>query len=211
MRTLIAAVLLACLAAPALGAQRSPIRPGGVLTGARVAAGTQAFDLYLEGRTAGDPDGEYVLETRLAEVAGRPAVVRRETIRIGGAVMQVDSFALHRATLAPLARSNGAFLANSMDLLLGALPLADGYQAALAVREDDGSVVTARVRVTGREAMRTDRGAVRAWRVSVRGASSEGTYWVGEDTRTLVRFVAADRSMRIVLRQGAAGERDATR
>jgi hypothetical protein len=211
MRTLITAALLACLAAPALGAQGSPLRPGDTLSGARVAAGTLEFDMYLDGRTEGFPDAEYVLETRLAEVAGRPAVVRRETIRIGGEVMQVDSFALDRATLAPIARSDGAFLANSMDLLLGALPLADGYEAALAVREDGKGVVTARVRVTGREDVRTDRGPVRAWRVSVRGASTEGTYWLRQDTRTLVQFVAADRSMRIVLLQGAAGERDATR
>lgn len=210
MRTLLA-VLLACLSAPALAAQDAPLRPGGALSGTRVAAGTQAYDVYVDGSADSAPDAEYVLETRLAEVDGRPAVVRIETMRFMGRVVDADSFALDRATLAPLPSADGAFLAAGMDLLLGALPLADGYAARLAVRDADGTLATARVQVAGPEDVRTDRGTVRAWRVQVRGSGSKGTYWLSDDTRTLVQFVAADRSMRITLRQGAAGERDATR
>jgi hypothetical protein len=210
VRTLIVAVLLACLAAPAVAAQAAPIRPGG-LAGARVAAGTHRFDVYLDDRAGGDPDAEYVLETRLPETDGRPMILRRESLRVDRRVVQADSFALDRATLAPLAEPGGEFLASSMDLVLGALPLADGYAATLAVWDEDEGAATARVRVIAREEVRTDRGPLRAWRVSVRRTGSAGTYWMREDTRALAQFVAADRSMRMTLRQGAAGERDAER
>lgn len=211
MRTLIV-LFLACLGAAPLAAQAVPLRPDGTLSGARVAAGTDRFDVYADDRGGGAPDAEYVLDTRLAEVDGRPAVLRRESLRVGGREVQADSFVLDRATLAPLSEPGGPFLPRSMDLLLGALPLADGYAVALAMwGEEDEGAVTAHVRVTGREEVRTDRGPVHAWRVSVRETSSAGTYWMREDTRTLVQFVAADRSMRMTLRQGAAEERDAER
>ncbi|HEX6041962.1 hypothetical protein [Longimicrobium sp.] len=210
MRTLIAAALLVCLAAPALPAQDAPIRPGGIVSGARVADRTDHYDVYESSRTDGAPDAKYVMETRLAEADGRPVVIRRERMRIDGTEVEVSAFTLDHRTLAPLGGKDGAFLAGSMDLLLGALPLADGYTAALAVRdEEDGAPLVADVRVAGREEVRTDRGPVRAWRISVAGSGSEGTYWLREDTRTLVQFVAADRGMRMVLHQRAADERDA--
>lgn len=237
-----AAILLACLAAPALHAQGTPLGPGSV-SPAAVVARTDRFDLFWEG--AAQPEGEYVLETRLAEVGGRPAVVRRETMSMLGEVVYADSFALDRATLAPLLlRSEGmnggtdlcfsarrvrgwveeeggrrkvdvrlaapAFLAGSMDLVLGALPLAAGYQAELALYEPGEGRQTGRVSVAGPEEVRTDGGPLRAWRVEVRGSASSGTYWLREGSHVLVQFVAADRSMRMV-RRGAATERSDTR
>lgn len=99
LSSLTALALLACLAAPALRAQAAPLAPGSV-SPAAVVARTDRFDLFWEG--GAEPEGEYVLETRLAEVGGRPAVVRRETMSMMGEVMYADSFALDRATLAPL-------------------------------------------------------------------------------------------------------------
>jgi hypothetical protein len=233
------AAFLACLAAPALQAQEAPLRPGSVTSTAFVAR-TARFDVFMDG--AAEPEGEYVLETRLAEVDGRPALVRRETMRFGEHAMYADSFALDRATLAPiLLRSEAVadldfspgrirgwvtendgrvkvdvrleapvFLAASMDLVLGALPLADGYQARLAMYDPGEGLVTVRVSVAPPEAVRTDAGALRAWRVQVRGSASAGTYWLREGSHALVQFVAADRSMRMV-RRGAPGERGDTR
>jgi hypothetical protein len=236
------AALLACLAAPALHAQASPLGPGSV-SPAAVVARTDRFDLFWDEEA--EPGGEYVLETRLAEVDGRPAVVRRETMSMEGEVMYADSFALDRATLAPLLlRSGGldggvqldfaagrvrgwidfedgrqkvdvrlaepAFLAGSMDLVLGALPLEAGYEAELALYEPGVGRQTGRVSVTGPEEVRTAGGPLRAWRVEVRGAGSAGTYWLREGSHVLVQFVAADRSMRMV-RRGASTQRSDTR
>ena len=244
LRPLPTAALLACLAAPALHGQVPLLRPGSGLSPAP-AARENRLDVFLDGRTRGEPDGEYVMETRLADVGGRPAVVRRERMSFLGRVVQADSFALDRATLAPLllraegmgggsaidfsaGRATGwregedgrkkvdvrlagpVFLAGSMDLVLGALPLAPGYTADLALFEPGAGPVTARVEVAGVEEVATGGGTLRAWRVDVRGSGSAGTYWLREETRTLVQFVAADRSMRMV-RRGAPGERSDAR
>lgn len=244
LRPLRIVALLAGLAAPALQAQVPHVRPGSGISPAP-AARENRLDVWLDGRTRGEPDGEFVMETRLADVDGRPAIVRRETLSFGGRVVQADSFALDRATLAPLLlryegmgggsaidfadrRASGwveaedgrekvdvrlegpVFLAGSMDLVLGALPLAAGYTADLALFEPGEGPVTARVEVAGEEEVAAGGRTMRAWRVDVRGSGAAGTYWMREDTRTLVQFVAADRSMRMV-RRGAPGERSAAR
>jgi hypothetical protein len=235
----LAALLLACSSAPALAAQGAVLRPGNaVLDPSRIAAGVDTLDMYVG--DAGEPDGSMIVETALARVGGRDAVVRRETLRVGSRVLNVDSMVLARESLHPVAvRSHGMFgrtsldfaagrvtgrldgddgdapvdrvlaeplfLAGSMDLVLAALPLAEGYAARLAVYDAEDGVTTARVTVQALEEVALAGGMVRAWRVKVAGGGAEGTYWMEEGAQSLVQFVAADRSMRIVRRGGATG------
>ncbi|HYW12191.1 MAG TPA: hypothetical protein VE871_09540 [Longimicrobium sp.] len=103
MRRLLAPLLLlACAAAPAVGAQAPVLRPGSGMQTDYIQPRADTFDLFLGGRTLGTPDGTLMLDTRLATVGGPAAIVRLEMLRIGVGVAQVDSFVLVRATLAPL-------------------------------------------------------------------------------------------------------------
>lgn len=230
--------LLACAAAPALGAQ--VLRPGsGVLAPERIRAGADTFDMYFEDSEPGRPEAVLVIETLLADQGGTPVIVRRETLSYEDLPLQADSFVVERGTLAPIAArfqgigtsgsadfapgrvqgwtwadrrdtvdtalSGPVFLRAAMDLVLGALPLAEGWAAELAFFDAEEGESTVRVEVRALETVELPAGPVRAWRVRVRGSGSEGTYWMQEGTQTLVRFVAADRSMQLIRACGAAG------
>ncbi|HEU0300463.1 MAG TPA: hypothetical protein VFR37_13430, partial [Longimicrobium sp.] len=173
VRPLVILLLAAC--APAAGAQTeadSLLRPGSPrVDGRAIPAGVQMLTMHA------DPgnrrmDASITLRTRLAAVDGTEAIVRTETFWQGDEVVRVDSFALHRRTLAPLLwRSAGpqggvqvdfapgmartvrygewgadtarvplpepVFLAGTTDMLLGALPLGEGWSARLAVYDAD--------------------------------------------------------------------------
>jgi hypothetical protein len=103
MHSLAVTLLLACACAPAAGAQTVVLRPGsaGVLA-ENVGGGVQEFDLIEEDGN-GEPAGRMIIRTRLVPVDGTPAIVRTETIWMDDELVQVDSFALDRRTLAPLA------------------------------------------------------------------------------------------------------------
>ncbi|HEX6369131.1 MAG TPA: hypothetical protein VF006_09365 [Longimicrobium sp.] len=242
-----AALLLACACAPAAAAQNAVLRPGSdQVSGDVIPDRVQEFDLY-----AGDEDGRRVgsmtLRTRLATVNGTRAVVRTETTWMDDELVQVDSFALHRRTLAPLAMrssfteagvslefSPGAvrqvddgdwgtdtveiplpepvFLSGTTDLLLGALPLAAGYSAQLAVYDADDGIGTLGVRVEAAEDVALpDGGHVPAWRVRVRDGGVPATYWMDRESHTLVQFESAGGALRIVRSRGSRSRARPTR
>jgi hypothetical protein len=241
---LTAAVLLAC-AAPA-AAQNAVLRPGsGQVTGSSLRERVDPFDLY----EAGDeqPVGTMTLRTRFATVGGVEAVTRKETTLVDGELVQSDSFALDRRTLAPLhARMENevqtelldfrpdevrrvvdadwgadtshiavyapVFYAGAMDLLLGALPLAEGFAAELAVFDAEAGSAIVRVAVEAAEELRVpgDRPA-RTWRVAVHPGTSAGTYWMDRESHALVQFESADGGVRIVRSRGVRSRARPTR
>ncbi|HLL84127.1 MAG TPA: hypothetical protein VK420_15800, partial [Longimicrobium sp.] len=88
-----------------------------------------------------------------------------------------------------VAAGEPAFYSNSVDMVLAALPLAEGYEAGIRLSGGDAHDGVAPVRVTGQEEVATgDAGRCRAWRVEVGGDGPAGTYWIGADDRALVRF-----------------------
>lgn len=249
MRILSVAVLLllACACAPAAaGAQTLVLRPGDAAVRAEAVGGVQEFDL-IEEDGSGEPAGRMVIRTRLVPVDGTPAIVRTETVWMDDEVVQVDSFALDRRTLAPLALRSASvqtgvqldffarhvrkvdngdwgadtsevalpepvFLGGSTDLLLGALPLAPGYTAKLAVFEAQDGLDTIAVQVEAMEDVALPGGgSVPAWRVAVTEGWLVSTYWMDRESRTLVQFESADGSFRIVRSPGSRSRARPTR
>lgn len=95
------AVLLACACAPAAAAQDAVLRPGSAeISTEAIIERVEEFDVYSEGTAS--PVGRMTLRTRLATVEGTRAIVRTETVWMGDEMVQVDSFALHGSTMAPL-------------------------------------------------------------------------------------------------------------
>lgn len=102
-------------------------------------------------------------------------------------------------------RGAPAFAEGTTDLLLGALPLADGYTARANVfvwHQDDDD--TLRIQVEGEERLALPGGGrVRTWRVAVRGGATAGTYWMDRESHTLVQFQSADGELRVVRSRGS--------
>lgn len=97
-----AAVLLACACAPAATAQ-DVLRPGSAAVSAQaITDRVEELEVYAGAAEGRGPIGRMTLRTRVVTVGGTAAVVRSETLWIDDEVMQVDSFTLHRQTLAPL-------------------------------------------------------------------------------------------------------------
>lgn len=91
------------------------------------------------------------------------------------------------------------FYAGSIDLLLAALPLGDGYVARLAVYDPDLGMDTITFRVEAQERLPLAGGAsVPAWRVWVSGDASGGWYWMDRESRTLVQYQTGSGTMRLV-------------
>ena len=130
-------------------------------------------------------DGEHTLRFDGVRVRG--------TVREGGGETAVDA-----KTVAP------AFYQNSMDLLLGALPLAEGFEAGIVVfRVETRASERVRARVAGVEAVRTgDGGVCRAWKIEVDEGERAATYWIDEATRTLLAWEPSRPGIRIVRRAG---------
>ena len=237
MRIHLLTALLA-LAAPA-AAQDAVLRPGSEqVRGEQIPERNERFELY-ERNAGGEPVGDLYLATRFGTVDGRQVIGRREMTLVDGDVVQSDSFAVERRTLAPLhARLGGpaqtvwltfgpaavhtviegdwgtdttraelnapVFAAGATDLLLGALPLADGYAARADVfvwHQDEND--TLRIRVEGEESVALPGGGrARTWRVAVRGGATAGTYWMDRESHTLVQYESADGELRVVRSRG---------
>jgi hypothetical protein len=84
------------------------------------------------------------------------------------------------------------FLAGSMDLLLGTLPLSPGAAYVLPVWDAADGAGWAAVRVAGLEDLEGSGPPIRAWRVEVEGVSSQGTYWLDRESHALVQYVGAE-------------------
>lgn len=236
IRSYLALLLAAGACAPAASRAQadSLLRPGSAQVDGRVIPeGTESLAMYV------DPgnrrmDGSITLRTRLAAVGGTDAVVRTETFWQGDEVVQVDSFVLHRRTLAPLSRWSAGprgvvevdfaggtartvhlgeaggdtaevalpepvFLAGTTDMLLGALPLREGYAARLAVYDPHEGVTSIRIRVAGEEQVALPGGGrAAAWKVEVREGGPPVTYWVDRESRTLVQYESEGGVIRFV-------------
>jgi hypothetical protein len=85
------------------------------------------------------------------------------------------------------------FLAASMDLVLGALPLAPGAAYVLPTWDPEQRDGWVTVRVAGLEDLEGDgERPVRAWRVDVQGGPNQGTYWLDRASHALVQYQGAD-------------------
>jgi hypothetical protein len=220
-------LLAACACAPAARAQTAAdplLRPGSAeVDGGAIPEGVESLVMHVEPDNR-RMDATITLRTRLATVDGTPAIVRTETFWQGDEVVQVDSFVLHRKTLAPLFRWSAGphgvvevrfaggmatmvrldqggrdavevplpqpvFLAGTTDMLLGALPLREGYAARLAVYNVDEGVTSIGVHVVGRATVALPGGgSAAAWEVSVREQGPAVTYWVDRESHTLVQY-----------------------
>ena len=197
-----------------------------VLGGGAAMAGTLTLDTRLvtwEGRAAlvrvertRDPRGGSAdVDSFVVERASlAPRLLRSATpdgsltLRVDGRRVWGDEVDGPRRQAVARTLEEPAFYANSMDLLLGALPLADGYQALLPVFDLEAAPVErAAVRVAGAEQVRTlDGGACDAWRVEVRRGGDDAVYWIDTLTLTLVRWDSGDGRMRVLRRTGCAPE-----
>jgi hypothetical protein len=78
---------------------------------------------------------------------------------------------------------------NSMDLLLGALPLAEGYEASLPTYDDaTGTIAWRNIRVAGTEQIAGPLGAVTAWRVETSRGGSSSVYWMDRTTGLMLAW-----------------------
>lgn len=92
-----------------------------------------------------------------------------------------------------------AFLLGLTDLMLGALPLAEGYTADFAVYDPEIGIDTVRVARVEREELRLESDArVPVWRVRVLHDATGGTYWMDRESHALVQYENDARTLRIV-------------
>jgi hypothetical protein len=120
-----------------------------------------------------------------------------------GRVRQVDD-GDWGADTSHVALPEPVFLGGSADLLLGALPLAEGYTARLAVYDADDGLDTVAIEVEGAEELTLPNGRrVPSWRVLVTEGFLVSTYWMDRESHALVQFESADGSLRIVRSRGS--------
>lgn len=104
------------------------------------------------------------------------------------------------------------FYVGATDLLLAALPLADGYAATLAVYDPEVGMDTIGVRVEAEERLPLSGGAsVPVWRVRVSGDASGGWYWMDRESRTLVQYETGSGTVRLVRAAAGRGRARPTR
>jgi hypothetical protein len=81
------------------------------------------------------------------------------------------------------------FYDHSMDLVLGALPLVEGYEADLPVYDDEaGAVAWRHLRVAGTDRLPGEGELVDAWRVETSRGRVRSTYWIDKATRRMLRW-----------------------
>lgn len=98
------------------------------------------------------------------------------------------------------------FLSGTTDLMLGALPLAEGYTVDFAVYDPVIGIDTVRVAGVEREELRLESDArVPVWRVRVLHDATGGTYWMDRESHALVQYENGARTLRIVRAAPGAG------
>lgn len=152
-----------------------------------------------------DADSFTLLRSSLAPVQQRSTRgTRGQTLRFDGRRVRGSRTTGGAATPIEIDLAAPAFYGNSVDLVLSALPLREGYSARFPVLSvESGDVVEVQARVAGAEAVRTaDGGACRTWRVEVAGGNTNGTYWIERSGRGLVRFASRDGELRMLRKSG---------
>jgi dipeptidyl aminopeptidase/acylaminoacyl peptidase len=166
-------------------------------------------------------------ELTLADIGGRPALVRVQTLSSQMLGTSTDTIVLDRATLAPIrlrsvnmrrtmsldfrqdsivgsvAPAGGAaqtiairpdtalFDSNTIDLLVRALPLAEGYAVRHPIYlHEGGGKMWVTSRVTGSERVADEGGAlVDAWVVESKIGPQTVKYWIAKDSRDVLQSV----------------------
>jgi hypothetical protein len=101
IQPLAAAVLLACACTPA--AAQDVLRPGSAAVSTQTITNrVEEFEVFAGDDGSRRAIGRMTLRTRVVTNGGEATVVRTEALWINDQVVQVDSFTLHRQTLAPL-------------------------------------------------------------------------------------------------------------
>lgn len=141
--------------------------------------------------------------TVLARGGTGTRTLRWEAGRVRGRGAEGDSI--------DVAAGEPAFYANSVDMVLAALPLAEGYEASVRFSGGDVQNGWTPVRVEGSQEVATgDGGRCRAWRVEVGGSGHSGSYWIAADDRGLVRYDGGG-GVRILRRSGCGAAPPAAR
>lgn len=176
-----------------------PVTPGDpALDPSLISAGTDSLVVLVKQGDQLGYGGLMILHTWTDEAV---AISRTERI-VGpdGADVSTDSFALDPHTLAPTYRvvdgtertdRGEGFHPNSVDVVLAALPLADGYSAELALESDStGAASVASVRVLGVEDVPLI-SEVRcpSWKVEVVIDRRLGLYFIDQGSRRLMRYL----------------------
>ena len=195
---------------------RDPVRPGASsLDPARIAAGTDSFLVAVQQNGQLGIVGVLVLSTR-KDASG--VLTRNERLEsLEGQSLQVDSFALDAATLAPIHQETDggsalvlgtAFHDNSVDVVLAALPLAPGFEAELILEREGGGEQTATARVTGTESVAlVDGQTCPSWRVEVTAEGEAGAYYIGKASHELMRYHSPSAGLLINRARGCKGTR----
>jgi|GEM_PF-1869980 len=105
------------------------------------------------------------------------------------------------------------FLGNAMDVVLSALPLAEGRVFRWqSLREQDAGVEPVEVRVDGSERVRTVTGGTcQAWRVEARSGDETSVYWVEKGTGELLQYRGGELRFLILRHRACPGGDEATR
>ncbi|HEX2205851.1 MAG TPA: hypothetical protein VHG91_21230 [Longimicrobium sp.] len=157
--------------------------------------------------TVAGVDSFTVLRASLAPLAYASRVGQKaRSIRFEGVRVRGEEVTRGVRKAVDVALPSLLFDGGTMDILLGALPLREGYAARLPVYHvDRAAAASASVQVLGAERVRTmDGGSCLAWRIAVAGGPSPGTYWIEERTRALVRHEGTGSPVRLVRRHGCA-------
>ncbi|HEU0054556.1 MAG TPA: hypothetical protein VFQ39_15315, partial [Longimicrobium sp.] len=128
------------------------------------------------------------------------------SVRFEGGRARGESVARGVRSVVDAAVPADAFPGALLDLVLGGLPLREGFTARIAVFDAARASVTAStVQVMEYETVRSgDGSACRAWRVLVSGGADAGSYWIEDRSRVLVRFEGTGSPLRMVRRAGCA-------
>jgi hypothetical protein len=136
---------------------------------------------------------------RLTTRATDGALTREEAMLTReGSWSTLDTFALDPQTMAP--PGDDAFYGNSLDVLLAALPLGEGFAAQVLLGQPDGPPQPAELSVTAAETVRAAQAPgtnapaggydCPAWRVDVLHQGKPSAYWIGRASGRLVRFAS---------------------
>lgn len=219
-------LLAAALLAPCPGAAQAHVEPGSpLLDASRIQAGIETLVHVRPGNGGDSLTYMLLLDTRHAGAAGRETIIRAERVPVQTGSFVLDSFAVVRRTLAPVftkgaqfaftfnRTTGGKFYINSIDLVLRALPLADGFSAMLPTYDPvESRTFDRRVIVEGVEDVPTvDGGVCRAWRVHITGRDDDAQrFWISAASHALVRHQRDGASDYLVRMQGCAAP-DASR
>jgi hypothetical protein len=194
-----------------------------LLDGSRIAARTDTFSMANGAQPAG------MMVMRTAALGDTALLRVERVTAPGGQLADVDSFAVRARTVEPLFSVAGvtrghtlrfhpgrvtgaadgtpvdvrleapAFYANSTDLLLAALPLAEGRRFTLSLWNPFRGAHGMEVRVGRAEPVTTaEGGTCEAWRVETEGPGGAAVYWVERRTRSLVAYAMGEFQIRIL-------------